>query len=81
MARRERYVKAGEENAPIKKGEIVESEINDNGTFRNPDRRGLMHRCHDCGKLTWDYRCAKCRSKFYSKHHVPVNEEGEPDVV
>lgn len=29
-------------------------------------------KCHDCGKLTHNYRCDKCREKFYKRHHVDV---------
>jgi len=29
---------------------------------------GKMRRCHDCGTMTWNYRCAKCRAIWRAKH-------------
>lgn len=33
-------------------------------------------KCHDCGRLTWDYRCPECLSKWRAKHGVPQNADG-----
>lgn len=27
-------------------------------------------KCHDCGKMTYNYRCDKCKEKWRIKHHV-----------
>jgi len=31
-------------------------------------------KCHDCGKLTYNYRCDKCKEKWRIKHHVEEEE-------
>lgn len=34
-------------------------------------------KCHDCGKLTYNFRCDKCRAKWRLKHHVEEDEENQ----
>lgn len=34
-------------------------------------------KCHDCGKMTYNYRCDKCKEKWRIKHHVEEEENGE----
>lgn len=34
-------------------------------------------RCHDCGCLTWDYRCQDCLTKWRLKHGVPVHGDDQ----
>jgi len=52
------------------------------GLSVEPEGEGVLvnpRRCHDCGKPTADYRCAKCRALWRKKHHVQpsaVEEEG-----
>lgn len=37
-------------------------------------RRGQdpKRKCHDCGKPTTDYRCAKCLKKWRKKHNLAI---------
>ena len=35
---------------------------------RLPKRKGFMRKCHDCGRPTSDYRCAKCWAKLREKY-------------
>ena len=39
-------------------------------SLKNLNRR----KCHDCGKLTSNYRCPKCLSKWRDKHHVSQSD-------
>lgn len=46
-----------------------------NDERRNMERENkrIIHytrKCHDCGKMTSDYRCAECRAKWRMKYHV-----------
>ena len=34
-------------------------------------------RCHDCGKPTYNYRCAKCWKKYKEKHKLAAGENDE----
>lgn len=39
---------------------------------KREDYEGMypLRKCHDCGKPTRDYRCAKCRLKYNRKFQV-----------
>ena len=32
--------------------------------------KSRMRKCHDCQKLTWNYRCTKCDRKHKLKHGI-----------
>ena len=34
-------------------------------------------KCHDCGKMTYNYRCDKCAEKWRNKHGISLDEEGD----
>lgn len=40
-----------------------------------------LRKCHDCPRLTTDYRCPECLRKWREKHGVRINGYGLDDVV
>ena len=56
-----------------KRGKIVPPPIDeedDVGIFKPKKRK-----CHDCGRPTWDYRCAECLKIWREKHDIPQNPD------
>ena len=41
--------------------------------------RNGVRKCHDCGALTYNYRCGRCREEWQRKHHVPVGYQYTAD--
>lgn len=39
-----------------------------------------VRKCHDCGKLTYNYRCGRCLAEWQRKHHVPVGYQYVSDL-
>jgi hypothetical protein len=35
--------------------------------------------CHDCGRLTYDYRCPDCLARWRTRHHVDEDALGEQE--
>ena len=58
-------------------GEIVPNPLKNEESYIPVKKR----RCHDCGKLTSDYRCAACLTKWRKKYHVSSDNGTSFDVL
>lgn len=52
---------------------MASKEWNDERREMERENKRIIHytrNCHDCGKPTSNYRCAKCLKKWREKNHV-----------
>ena len=55
-----------------KKIKLTDDEIMAIAAKKDKFLRNGVRKCHDCGTLTYNYRCGRCREAWQRKHKVPV---------